>query len=60
MSPNPVTLDPQTAASDALRLLGEVGFRHLPIVEEGEIRGIISLRDFVGVELRPEGAEADA
>ena len=55
MSPNPVTLDPQTAATDALRLLGEIGFRHLPIVEDGEIHGIISLRDFVGVELRPEG-----
>ena len=51
MTRDPVTLSPQTAATQALRLMGEVGFRHLPVVENDEVYGIISLRDFVGVEL---------
>ncbi len=58
MSPNPVTLSPQTTAMEALRLMSEIGFRHLPIVEGGEVYGIISLRDFVGVELQLAGREA--
>ncbi len=51
MTRDPVTLRPQTAGTQALRLMGEVGFRHLPVVENDEVYGIISLRDFVGVEL---------
>ncbi len=34
-----------------LTFLGEVGFRHLPVVENDKVHGMISLRDFVGVEL---------
>ncbi len=51
MTGDPVTLSPQAAATQALRLMGEIGFRHLPVVEDDEVYGIISLRDFVGVEL---------
>ncbi len=51
MTRDPVTLSPQSAATQALRLMGEIGFRHLPVVEDDEVYGIISLRDFVGVEL---------
>jgi CBS domain-containing protein len=47
-----VTLEPETAAVDALRLMSQIGFRHLPIVEAGRVQGVISLRDFVGAELQ--------
>jgi CBS domain-containing protein len=47
-----VTLSPQTPVTEALRLMSEIGFRHVPIVEQEEVQGIISLRDFVGVELQ--------
>ncbi len=62
MTRDPLTLSPQTAATQALRLMGEVGFRHLPVVEDDEVYGIISLRDFVGVELHlaPSGPTAEA
>ena len=47
-----VTLGPEASAVDALRLMSEIGFRHLPIVEAGRVQGVISLRDFVGAELQ--------
>ena len=50
-----VTVEPQTTAVDALRLMNEIGFRHLPIVEEGHVHGVISLRDFIGAEFQLAG-----
>ena len=52
MTENLVTLGPNAAAVDALRLMNEVGFRHLPVVEDDHIYGIISLRDFIGAEFQ--------
>jgi CBS domain-containing protein len=52
MTREPITLSPQTPVTEALRLMSEIGFRHLPIVDQEEVQGIISLRDFVGVELQ--------
>ncbi len=59
MTRDPVTLGPQTAATLALDLMGETGFRHLPVVVNDEVYGIISLRDFVGVELHLAAKWAD-
>ncbi len=56
MTANPITLAPGAAAIDALRLMSEVGFRHIPIVEEGRVFGVISIRDFIGAELQQAGA----
>ncbi len=54
-----VMLGPQTAATLALHVMSEAGFRHLPVVENDEVYGIISLRDFVGVELPLAAKRAD-
>ncbi len=35
----------------------QIGFRHLPIVEQGRVYGIISMRDFVGAELQQAGED---
>ena len=52
MTANVVTLGPTAAAVDALRLMSEIGFRHLPVVENDHVYGIISLRDFIGAEFQ--------
>ncbi len=57
MTPEPVTLTPEATAVDALRLMTQIGFRHLPIAEEGRVYGIISMRDFVGAELQQAGED---
>jgi CBS domain-containing protein len=51
MTPNPMTLTPDSRAIDALRAMSNRGFRHLPIVESGRIWGVVSRNDFMGMEI---------
>lgn len=51
MTRNPMTITPKSLAIDALRAMCEGGFRHLPVVEDGTIVGIVSRNDFTGVEI---------
>jgi CBS domain-containing protein len=51
MTPNPTTIAPESRAIDALRAMNDGGFRHLPVVENGKIWGIVSRGDFKGMEL---------
>ena len=48
MTPNPITVTPDTPFQDALRLMREHRFRRLPVVnEQGELVGIVSERDLL-------------
>jgi len=38
------------AAIEALRMMQDGGYRHLPVVEDGKLRGIVSKGDFSGRE----------
>ena len=51
MTPNPVTVTPDQRAIDALRAMSDGGFRHVPVVEDGRIWGIVSRGDFKGMEI---------
>jgi CBS domain-containing protein len=51
MTRRPVTIAPKSRAIDALRAMLEGGFRHLPVTEEGSIKGVVSRGDFKGMEL---------
>jgi CBS domain-containing protein len=51
MTPNPVTISPDSRAIDALRTMNELGFRHLPVVESGKLVGIITRSAFHGMEI---------
>ena len=59
MTVNPTTIGPQASAIEALRLMRDGGFRHLPIVDQGRLIGIVSLRDFFGAELSEVEREQD-
>jgi CBS domain-containing protein len=50
MTEKPDTIGPDAHAIDALRLMQDAGFRHLPIVGGGRIVGIVSHGDFSGLE----------
>ena len=45
MVTDPITLGPQASVGKALRLMDKHRIRHLPIVEEGRLVGIVSDRD---------------
>lgn len=51
MKPHPVTITPGNYAIDALRIMSDGGFRHLPVVENGKIYGVVSRSDFTGIEV---------
>lgn len=46
MTPAPDTLPPTATAMDALRLMQDRHCRHVPIVREGRVVGIVSRGDF--------------
>jgi CBS domain-containing protein len=51
MTREPVTIAPQSHAIDALRTMSDHGFRHLPVIENGRILGVVSRSDFTGTEI---------
>jgi len=50
MTARPDTIAADSAAIDALRLMQDGGYRHLPVVEGGTVIGMVSRRDFHGIE----------
>jgi CBS domain-containing protein len=51
MTKNPKTITPSEGAIEALRCMQVGKCRHLPIVADGELVGIVSRRDFSGYEI---------
>ena len=47
MTPNPLCVPPETPVSEAVLIMLERGFRHLPVQEAGKILGVISIGDVV-------------
>ena len=45
MTANPETLAPSDHAGDALEIMRTHSFRHLPVVDEGRVVGMVSVRD---------------
>ena len=45
MTKNPDTIPPTESVQTALDLMAERGYRHLPVIDNGNLYGIISIRD---------------
>jgi len=50
MTPHPDMIAPGRSAIEALRQMQDGGYRHLPVVDEGKVVGIVSRGDFRGLE----------
>jgi len=60
MSSPAITSSPETEVLSALALMTQRRIRHLPVVEQGEIRGIVSIGDLVKHRMERIEAEAEA
>jgi CBS domain-containing protein len=47
MTDDPVTVPPDTSLDEASQLMLDHSFRHLPVVEDGRVVGVVSLRRVV-------------
>ena len=60
MSSPAITSDPDADVLAALGLMTQRRMRHLPVVERGELRGIVSIGDLVKYRMDRIEAEAEA
>lgn len=47
MSPEPDVFSPENDVWEAAEWLVEAGYRHLPVIEDGQLLGIVSVRDLL-------------
>ena len=59
MTPNPICVPPETPVSDAIVLMLERGFRHLPLLSGKKILGVFSVRDALPRELGAALSQAE-
>jgi CBS domain-containing protein len=52
MTRDPTTAAPDMASDEALDVMLNHGFRHLPVMEGRELKGIVSIRDIVASRIR--------
>jgi len=57
MTDNPETVAPQTTAVDVVRLMQVAHCRHLPIVDEGKVVGMVSRGKFRGTDTNAATSE---
>ena len=58
MTIRPQTVDPEKSFGYALLLMHENGFRHLPVVEDDKLLGIVSARNALDPDLEEFVAES--
>jgi CBS domain-containing protein len=51
MTADPITLGPERTYGHALIVMQENGFRHIPVVEDGQVLGIVSSRNAMDPDL---------
>lgn len=60
MTAPPITVAPETRIADALELMTRRRVRHLPVVENGQMRGFVSIGDLVKAQIDGLAQEAAA
>jgi CBS domain-containing protein len=59
MTPQPESVAPTTTLEAAMRLMSVRGFRHLPVLDEGRLVGLVSIRDLNDWLIREQQSSID-
>ena len=51
MTPDPETAEPELETEEAAGMMLSRGFRHLPVTQDGDLVGIVSLRDVLSARI---------
>jgi CBS domain-containing protein len=54
------SIEPTSTADGALRLMSDRRHRHLPVLENGEVRGLVSIGDVTRCYIRSQQEQVDA
>lgn len=60
MTSNPQTIHPDRPFGHALHMMYEGEFRHVPVIENGKLVGMVSARDALGPELEEFASQLQA
>jgi CBS domain-containing protein len=60
MTAEPDTIGPQHSVDEAIRRMDEFGYRHLPVVEQDQVLGVVSIRDLSIEDLAAMHAELES
>jgi CBS domain-containing protein len=52
MTPDPQSASPDTPVEEAAQIMLMHGFRHLPVVDDHNVCGVVSLRDLFSARIR--------
>ncbi|HWP85335.1 MAG TPA: CBS domain-containing protein [Terriglobia bacterium] len=59
MTPNPVVVDTHSTVEQCLRIMNQAKCRHLPVVHDGRLVGILSIRDLLQSDIRQKDDEIE-
>jgi len=54
-----IFMSPNADLADAMKTMNNHGFRHIPVLDEGKLVGVISIRDLLAMAIPFEGNIAD-
>jgi CBS domain-containing protein len=60
MTPSPKITSPETTVAKAMEIMTDGRFRHLPVVEDGRLVGLVSIGDVVKARLSQQEHEVDS
>lgn len=60
MTPNVITIEPEQPLEDCMVIMSDRHIRHLPVVDKGELVGIISINDVVAAIIRDQKTRIDS
>lgn len=55
MTPEPMTVGPDTETEEVAVIMASHGFRHVPVTEGEQVVGVVSLRDVLSSRIRRTG-----